>query len=99
MNKVFTPLIVAFLVLFFAPHGDAFADEIVTVTVNTSSLPTTPTVPGSEIYFDLTDGSGTGDANNTVTISNISLGGGAPGAIDTSSFGISGGESGNLASG
>jgi hypothetical protein len=66
------------------------------VTVNTSSL---PAAPGSEIYYDLTDGSFVGDANNTATITNISLGGGTAGAIDTSLFGVSGGESGNLTSG
>lgn len=73
----------------------ALADETVNVTINTSSV---AAQPGSEIYFDFTDGSGTGDANNTVTISDISLGGGTAGAIDTSTFGVTGGESGSLTS-
>lgn len=79
-----------------AGPSPALADETVNVSINTSSLPMTP---GSEIYFDFTDGSGIGDSDNSVTISGISLGGGTAGAIDTSSLGITGGESGNLTSG
>jgi hypothetical protein len=35
-----------------------------------------------EIAFILTDGSGTGDANNTILIDNVAFGGGSAGAVD-----------------
>lgn len=53
-----------------------------TVTVNTTSFvgSTNP----FEVYFSLTDGSGSGDGNNTVTLSGFSFGsGGSAGAVDT----------------
>jgi hypothetical protein len=94
-NSMF--LVFAGSVLFFAAgQNRALADETVNVTINTSSI---ASLPGSEIYFDFTAGSGTGDSDNTVTISGISLGGGTAGAIDTSILGVSGGESGSLTSG
>jgi hypothetical protein len=64
----------------------ALADEIVNISVNTSSLPTTP---GSEVVFILTDGSGLtpADGNNTATLSGFGLGGGLAGAVDATNLG------------
>jgi len=50
-----------------------------------------------ELAFVFTDGSGAGDANNTVTLSNFVFGGGSAGAVDTSLS--TGGVSGDLISG
>jgi hypothetical protein len=60
----------------------AHADEIFTVTLNTTPL---STLPGSGagpfyLFFQLTDGSGTNDGNNTATLSLFNFGGGT--AID-----------------
>jgi hypothetical protein len=87
----------ACLVVLFLAAGQriAFASSISeTVTVNTSGLPATP---GSEIFFILTDGSGTGDANNTATLSAFTFGGGTAGAVDAVSS--TGGVSGDMGSG
>lgn len=81
------------LVLGLIP-GTALADDILNITVNTSSLPATP---GSEVVFVVTDGSGLGDANNTGTLSGFALGGGSAGSVDT--VNSMGGFSGNLGSG
>jgi PEP-CTERM motif len=83
-------------VLFFAAgQRDAFASSISeTVTIDTSGLPATP---GSEIFFVLTDGSGTGDANNTAALSAFTFGGGSAGAVDTLSS--TGDVSGDMAAG
>lgn len=56
----------------------ARADAILNVTLNTATL---AMAPGSSsgpfsLAFQLTDGSGTGDANNTVTLSDFNFGGG-----------------------
>jgi hypothetical protein len=72
----------------------AFADDILNISVNTSSLPATP---GSEVVFVLTDGSGLGDKNNIATLSGFGFGGGSPGAIDV--LNSMGGSSGELSSG
>lgn len=62
----------------------ALANNILNITVNTSSLPVTP---ASEVVFVLTDGSGLtpGDGNNIATLSLFGLGGGLAGAVDTTS--------------
>jgi hypothetical protein len=86
-------ILIAVMLLGLGQRG-AFADQMLDITLDTSSLPATP---GSEIVFELTDGSGTGDANNTATLSNFSLGGGTAGAVDTTTS--TGGESGDLGSG
>lgn len=85
----FAGYITAFVFLAFciAPRG-AMADEIVTVSVNTSSV---SGMAGSEVFFEFTDGSGLGDANNTVTLTGFSLGGGTAGAVDTNSLDTTGG--------
>ncbi|HET9803053.1 MAG TPA: NF038129 family PEP-CTERM protein [Candidatus Acidoferrum sp.] len=72
----------------------ARADSIVNVSVDTSSI---ASIPGAEIFFILTDGNGTGDANNTATLSNFSLGLGTPGAIDA--LNSTGGVTGSLSTG
>jgi hypothetical protein len=46
------------------------------------SLDTTGLSGTFELAFILTDGSGTGDANNTVTLGNFGFGGGSAGAVD-----------------
>ncbi len=76
-----------FLAFCIAPRG-AMADEIVTVSVNTSSI---SGMAGSEVFFEFTDGSGLGDANNTVTLTGFSLGGGTAGAVDTNPLDTTGG--------
>ena len=70
------------------------ADAIVNVSVDTSSIASTP---GAEIFFVFTDGNGTGDANNTATLTNFSLGLGTPGALDA--LNSTGGVTGSLATG
>lgn len=65
-----------------------------TVTTNTSAISGNSTY---EIGYTFTDASGTGDGNNTVTISDITFGGGSAGATDPS--GVFGGSSGDLTSG
>jgi hypothetical protein len=63
----------------------------------TVSLDTSGLAGPFELAFILTDGSGGGDGNNTVTLSNFLFGGGSAGAVDALlSFG---GASGNLISG
>ena len=72
----------------------ASADIQFRVKLNTSSLTAKPSGPFT-LGFQLNDGSGTGDANNWATISNISFGGGS--ATGGTAFGI-GGASGDLGS-
>lgn len=71
----------------------AWADEVVNVSVNTSSL---QGQAGSEVFFELTDGSGTGNGNNTATMSNFALGSGTVGAADP--FNTFGGATGDMGS-
>ena len=76
--------------LLSAALAPARADEIFTITLNTVPL---TTAPGSaagpfSLAFQLTDGSGAGDANNTATLSNFQFGGGSATACSTGcSFG------------
>lgn len=75
------------------------ADPIsVTISFNTSALTTLPGSSGApfQLAFVLSDGSGTGDKNNTVVLSGFNLGGGSAGAVDATN---AGGVSGNLSSG
>jgi len=71
----------------------AWADEVVNISVNTSSL---AGQAGSEVFFELVDGSGTGNGLNTTTMSNFVLGGGSAGAVDP--FNTFGGASGDMGS-
>jgi hypothetical protein len=86
-------LITVAAALFIGGTSDARADIIDTVTVDTSTL---LSIPGSEIFFVLTDGSGTGDANNTATLSSFGFGGGSAGTLDLPS--TTGGVSGDITS-
>jgi hypothetical protein len=77
----------------FLNTGTLMADAIYNVTLDTSAL---TAAPGAySLYFQLTDGSGTNDGNNTVTLSNFSFGGGAP--VDPAQ--LFGGVSGTLSTG
>jgi len=88
-------LIVAVAALLFTLGAPtSFATGIsLNVSIDTSGLPTSP---GSEIFFIFTDGSGTGDANNTATLTTFALGGGSVGAVDLSN--TFGGASGDISS-
>jgi len=80
--------------LFTVGQLPALADTVVSVSVDTSSIASTP---GAEVFFILTDGNGIGDANNTAALSNFALGLGTPGAIDA--LNTTGGVTGNLSTG
>jgi len=88
----------SFLVLLtFASWHAARANTIdAAVSLDTSLLIGSAAGP-FELAFILTDGSGTSDANNTITLSNFAFGGGSAGATDNTLSG--GGESGSLLSG
>jgi hypothetical protein len=80
---------IAFAALFLAlSPSSAFADDILNVNVNTCGLGSSA---DSEIFFFLI-----GTGNNTATLSDISLGGGSAGAVDTLS--TTGGARGSLSS-
>jgi hypothetical protein len=65
----------------------------ITFEVNTTSLVGHPAGPFS-LDFQLNDGSGTGDANNTATLTGFDLGGGTAGGVTTL-----GGASGDISTG
>ena len=65
-------------------------------SLDTSALPSSPLGPFS-LAFVLIDGSGTGDGNNSVTLSGFSFGGGSAGIVDPVLS--TGGQSGNMISG
>jgi hypothetical protein len=78
--------------LFLAPPA-CRADVLFTVNLNTTPL--TSSVAGPFfIDFQLNDGSGTGDANNAVTVSNFGFGGGGPAGSPS----LTGGAVGDLSS-
>ena len=78
-------------ILFAAQIGSASTIQYY-VDINTASLVGNPSGPFS-LDFQLNDGSGTGDANNTATINNFTFGtGSAAGAPN-----LAGGAAGNLA--
>ncbi len=58
-------------------------------TVDTSSLIGDPLAPFS-LYFQFNDGEGTGDANNTILLSNFTYGGGSATGMATATGGASG---------
>src|SRR5579872_1052500 len=85
-----TAYVLSAALLLAAALTPARADEIFTVTLNTVPLTTAPgsTAGPFSLAFQLTDGSGTGDANNTATLSNFQFGGGSATACSTGcSFG------------
>ncbi len=61
---------------FCALCQEATAGTIYDVTLDTTQLVGSAVGPFS-IFFEFTDGSGVGDANNTVTMSNFNFGGGS----------------------
>jgi hypothetical protein len=74
---MFNELKTAFVVcIFSALCQTASADAIYEVTLDTSSLVGHPAGP-FYVYATFTDGSGVGDANNTVTMSDFTFGGGS----------------------
>jgi hypothetical protein len=85
-KKKLTSVVIVFAALFFAMgQRSVYADGIsVNVSVDTSAL---PTMPGSEIFFVLTDGSLTGDMNNTAALSTFMFGGGSAGMVDPANIG------------
>jgi hypothetical protein len=87
-------LLIAFMATLIVPS--VFADTIFTVTLNTTPLTTLPGLGAGpfSLAFQLNDGSGTNDGNNTATLTNFNFGGGA--AIGSPS--TSGGASGDLTS-
>ena len=91
---LFGTAVLLLLTFGFLGSQTARADAVVSVSVDTSSIASTP---GAEIFFVLTDGNGTGDANNTATLSNFSLGLGTPGALDA--LNSTGGVTGSLSTG
>src|SRR5689334_4536680 len=81
--------------LCLASVGICAAQEKVHVTLNTSALQTATTGPYT-LDFQFTDGSGTGDANNTIALSTFLFGsGGCASGTPT----LAGGAAGSLASG
>ena len=87
-------LIVSLIVgLFLCAASHARADTAFTVSLDTSQLSTLyPGITTFALDFQLNDGSGTSDGNNTATLSNFSLGGGSPSGIPD----LFGGASGDL---
>ena len=80
MKNPLLQIIALAALLFTLGAPTSFASGIsVNVSIDTSGLPTSP---GSKIFFIFTDGSGTGDANNTATLTAFALGGGTVGAVD-----------------
>ncbi len=71
------------------------ADLVFHVSLNTTPLMGHPAAPFS-VDFQLNDGSGIGDANNTATINNFAFGGGAPAGSPTLTGGASGDLSGTI---
>ncbi len=82
-----------------AALSPARADAIFTVTLDTSPLTVAPgsTAGPFSLAFQLTDGSGIGDANNTATLSNFDFGGGSAGACPATCMAF-GGASGSASS-
>jgi hypothetical protein len=74
---------------------DAQATRIFDVTLDTSQLGTLHPGASFAVDFQLNDGSGGGDGNNTATLSNFLFGGGSAGGAPA----LFGGASGSLASG
>jgi hypothetical protein len=62
---------------------------LVTITLNTTSLIGHPASP-FYVEFQLEDGSGTNDANNTVSIRNFNFGGGSQSGLPVTTGGASG---------
>jgi hypothetical protein len=85
----------ALVALFVLLPASALADIVVDVSLNTTPLVGHPAAPFF-LNFQFTDGSGTGDANNTVTLSDFAFG---PGGAAVGSPSLIGGASGDVTSG
>ncbi|MDB5290526.1 MAG: sorting protein [Phycisphaerales bacterium] len=84
------------LVLLLAWCGSARADSVFYVSVNTSPLTTNPNIANGPfaVDFQLNDGSGTNDGNNTAMLSNFTFGaGGSLSGVPS----LTGGASGDMA--
>jgi len=77
----------------FTLHASLLCASNYTVSLKLSTLAGHPAGPFA-VAFQLTDASGTGDANNTVTISGLNFGGGSPTGTPT----LLGGATGSLSS-
>ena len=75
------------------PTGFGHAGVLFDISMNTAPLMSHAAGPFS-LEFQLNDGRGTGDANNTATLSSFAFGGGAPMGLPT----VAGGSNGNLSS-
>lgn len=73
-TKTLVRVAISLAFLFLLGTRGAFADDIINVNINTSSL---GSLAGSEVFFIFT-----GTGANTATIGNISLGGGTAGLVD-----------------
>ena len=81
------------LIVVVAGGGPARADTIFTVTVDTTPL--VGLLGPFAVAFQLTDGSGGGDANNTAMLSNFAFGGGSAGGCPANCT-TTGGASGDM---
>src|SRR6267378_956093 len=92
--RIILSVIASAIVLGQAPGAHAVLLLNYHVSVTTSPLIGHPAGPFS-LDFQLTDGTGLGDGNNTALVSNLSYGGGAATGAPT----LSGGAAGDLAAG
>lgn len=78
-------VLAALTALWLGAAVSASADTVDQVTIDTSAANVGGSSP-AEVIFSLTDGNGTGDGNNTITLSDITFGAGATldPAVDTS---------------
>lgn len=84
------------LLIFLAAVCELASAAAVTVSLDTSGLIGHPAGPFA-LDFQLTDGSGAGDANNTFTLTNFLIDGG--GALGSSAPALLGGATGDIATG
>lgn len=75
MKSTATRMLFWLAVPFFAPASFCVASTMYAVSLNTTPLIGHPAGPFF-LNFQFTDGQGTGDTNNTVTVSNFAFGGG-----------------------
>src|SRR5215475_8927650 len=80
--------VTAAAMMVLSPHV-ATADLLLTETFDTSPLLTNPAAPFS-LAFVLTDGSGSGDGNNTAMLNSFAFGGGSAGKVVFAFGGVTG---------
>jgi hypothetical protein len=88
-------VIASIFTMVLAPAGEVHANLIYTVNLDTSPL--TSVAGDYALAFQLNDGEGVGDANNTITLSNFSFGGGGAAGCPLNCL-ITGGASGDMGS-